>query len=318
MSNLTLGAAIEGFLTDKIGENRSLRTIEFYQLCLGHLRQYFGADCPIEAITLDQLRKWRAELKTRGTIYATHPSRPVENKPISAFTLHAYVRSARILFKWLFDDGKIETNTAERFELPKLPRDVYKGLSVTDMRRMIEAARINARDYAIVLFLADTCCRVGGLVSLRLSSLGLDTGRAIVHEKGDEERAVFMVPETVDAMQAWLNERPCVDHDFVFLSEATNGTNCKPLRPNGVHQLMERLAKRAGVAGRVGPHQWRHGGARAMIQRGAPLSVVADVLGHADTGTTFRFYSSLGTEQLRVEHSKYSWRAEAGHERLHD
>lgn len=318
MSDLTLATAVDDFMTYQIGGNRSPKTIEFYRYMLGKFVERFGADCPIESITLDQLRKWRADLKTHGTMYDHHQYREPINKPISPFTLHAYVRSTRILFKWLFDDGKIAVNVAERFELPKLPRDAYKGMSVANMTRMIEAARDSVRDYAIVLFLADTCCRVGGLISLRLSVLDLASGRAIVREKGSEERTVYMVPETVKAMQAWLNVRPCVDHDYVFVSATTHGHHGAPMTVSGINQIMEKLATKAGVEGRVSPHQWRHGGARAMLQNGAPLSVVADVLGHADAGTTFRFYSSLGTEQLKRQHNKYSWRNEAGHDHIYD
>ena len=305
--SITLDEAIEMYVTYLVGANRSPQTIGWYKFMLRSLTRFINGSMPIEAITIADLRKWQESLASKQEIYTEHPTRPSKSKQLSVYSLHGYVRTVRIFFRWLFEEGHLPKSPAARLELPKLPRGGFKGMNEGDMRKIINSTKSNARDNALVLFLADTYCRVGGLVALKIADLDLNTGYATVHEKGLETRTVYMRAITVKAMRKWLRERPKVDHDYVFVSTSSNSTFGKQMTGSGVYELITRLAANAGVEGRSGPHQWRHGGARAMIQRGAPLSVVAELLGHADVGTTWRFYSSLGSERLKVEHKKYSW-----------
>jgi integrase/recombinase XerD len=103
-------------------------------------------------------------------------------------------------------------------------------------------------------------------------------------------------------MRTWLVLRPHVEHDFVLV-----GRLGEPLTTNGIYQVIKRLAKIAGVTGKFGPHSWRHGGARAMIADGVPLSVVAQFLGHTDESMTKDFYADLDDEELKAIHSRHTW-----------
>ena len=172
------------------------------------------------------------------------------------------------------------------------------------MRAIIDVA-FTARDRALVFFLADTLARVGGVCHLKIEDLDLDAGQAFVHEKGQEAREVYLSGRAVDALRDWLKERPAVEHDFVFTSEKTS----RPLKEGGVFQAIERLAKSARRYREVWAASVETRRPRNMIQNGAPLSVVAQILGHADIGVTWRFYAQLGGPQLQKAHAEYghSW-----------
>ena len=282
---------------------KSAQTVVWYRRRLSSLVTFLG-DVPAESVSTDDLRRWRAGLAARTTRYESHPFR---HQPLagglSPFTLHGYVRAARRWFAWLAEEGVLPSSPAVRLELPRLPRAGRKGLSQLDMQRMIEAARAGgiARDYALVMFLACSLCRVGGLVGLRLGDLDLGRGRALVREKGEKERTVYLERHAVNALRAWLVLRPEVANDFVFV-----GRRGQAMTGNGVYQVLKRLAAVAGVK-KFNPHAWRHGGARAMKLAGAPTGVVRQILGHEDERVTEAFYGDLDDEELAACHAQYTW-----------
>jgi len=136
----------------------------------------FLGDSELEKVTVDDLRRFHAGLEARD---------------LSAFTVRAHLRAIKIFFRWCAEEGLLESDPSRRLKLPRAPDQEPKAISREDVERMIEAA-LTARDRAIVEFLADTGCRVGGLVGLRLSDLDLERGRAVVREKGQRCRTVYL------------------------------------------------------------------------------------------------------------------------------
>ena len=285
--------ALERFLLSLTGV-ASPATVDWYRRRLSSLVEFLG-DVEVERVPVHDLRRWRVSLCERTSKYCDHPLRPEKEGGLSQYTLHGYVRAARRWFKWLKDEGVAEVNPAQRLELPKLPKGGRKGLSQLDMQRILDVARDRGipRDYALVTFLADTMCRVGGLVDLHVDDLDLERGRATVHEKGDKERPVYLEQRAINALRAWLMVRPDADDDHVFLNRYK-----KPLTTNGAYQVLKRLAKAAGVTVKWNPHSWRHGGARAMLKRGVSLGVVSQFLGHESVQVTKDFYNDLDDEEL--------------------
>ncbi|MCC7360538.1 MAG: tyrosine-type recombinase/integrase [Anaerolineales bacterium] len=280
--NTTEGIAL--FLTALRGV-KSPATVEWYENRLVELSKAFGA-CPVDSITTDDLRAWRSTQSQRA---------------ISAWTLHGNVRAAKRFFKWLVEEGHLQSSGAARLELPHLPMDPAPGIAKSDMQKMIRAAADNLRDYALCKFLADSAARVGGLVSLRIENLDFETGRATVREKGSKSRTVYFSRSTGLALLRYLGGRK---HGPVFLDVRQRG---EPLTVSGVYQLLQRLARRCGVEHKFNPHAWRHGVARRWLQeRGANLGVVSQLLGHADVGVTVKFYGTFADEDLRRAHQKYT------------
>jgi site-specific recombinase XerD len=233
---------------------------------------------------------------------------------LSAETIRGHVRACRRFFRWLKEEGYLDTNVAKRLEQPPKPIRTRKGIKVSDRNAMIREAELSPRDYALTLFLADTGCRVAGVVGLKLGDLDLENGTAEVFEKGrggnKKARLVFFVEKTKRAMEAWLEVRPATPGcDFVFLATGKGGRISNPhgLKESGVYQVLKRLAKKAGVTSGFNPHNWRHGAARGMIKNGASLIEVCQLLGHSSVTVTGDFYGTFDEEELRESHREYSW-----------
>lgn len=256
-------------------------------------------------ISESDLRQAWIELIGRQERWKNHPGRPSARGGLSPYTLAGYVRAWRAFFKWCVDRGYADRNPARAIKKPSLPDEPPKALLPEDLKLMLDASKDDARDYAILCFLADTGCRVGGLVSLTLGDLDLRNGRAIVREKGrngsKRTRTVYMKPRTVSAVREYLKVRPSADNDRVFIGARG------PLSEGGVYGMLKRLARRCGAKGRWNPHAFRHGFARAAVENGADLTHVSQLLGHRDIGVTARFYARWADDELKRKHREVSW-----------
>ena len=299
---MKLSESIEALAVATIADGRSAPTVEDYRRKLGYLLTFLG-DRPVEGVTVADLRGYVADMRSRSTLYAGHGFKTEHAGGLATATLATRIRAMKRLFKWLNEEGVIADNPAQRIKMPRLARgERPKAISEGDFQRILEAASGSARDYALVLFLADTGCRRGGLVGLTLSDLDLGNGRAWVTEKGNKRRAVFLSGLTITAVSAWLSARPAAGHPFVWLSE----TSGEPLTGDGVAQVLQRLGKAAGCTGPHGAHSFRHEFARQWILSGGDMGTLADVMGHADVQTTFNAYAVFSQNELQAEHAKHS------------
>lgn len=298
---------IDRYLRDMQDRRRSSQTVIWYEKRLRPLR---CLDQLIETISLTDLDQIYLRLSTQTTQYAfnrsSHP--PIEHKPLSPATLRGYVRGWRAFFNWLIDRGVIDCSPARKLKLTIIPAQPPKAISRADMERIVEAARQSStRDYAICCILADSACRVGGLCNITLDNLDLDRAQAVVIEKG-QLRFLLFTERTIEAIRAYLIDRPSAPYPELFI-----GQKLIPLKPGGIHSLLDRLAISAGVSDRHNPHAWRHGWARAALEAKADISDVAHVLGHRQIQTTYQFYGRWTTGELHQIHDRLTWLpAEAG------
>lgn len=305
---MLLSEAQQVFELALIGEV-SPATIRWYRQRVGSLVKCLG-DVDIERITVDDLRRWRAWLVGRSERYADHPTRPDLPGRLSPWTVNNHVRGVRRFFRWLVEEGHLERNPAERVKPPPLPDEPPKDLNQADLDRLLAAARASGpRNYAIICFLADTGCRVGGLAGLRLDDLDLERRQATVREKGrggSKARDVYFSHKTAQALQAWLDIRPRTGERYVFLGQRG------PLTESGIYQVLKRLARRVGITGRWNPHSFRYGWARGALRKGADLGTVSQLLGHSDISVTARFYARWADPELAERQRKFSWLNSAG------
>lgn len=291
----------------------SPRTVQWYRQKLQPLAWSLG-DCHIEEVNTHMLRTWRADLANQDKRYIDHPNREPQEGGLSWFTLHGHVRACRRFFKWLEEEELLKENPAKRLDLPPKPKKVRKGIRENDRDLIIEQAKGNPRDYAMVLFLADTACRAAGLAGLKISDLDLVSGVAVVNEKGrggnKKARLVYFGNRTKRALKEWLEVRPSEQKcPFVFINTGKGGTINKThgLSVSGVYQVLKRLAKDAGVEEGFNPHNWRHGAARGMIKNGASLIEVCQLLGHSSVTVTGDFYGTFSEDELKESHRAYAW-----------
>jgi len=192
-------------------------------------------------------------------------------------------------------------------ELPKVPRGVPKALSEADVERLLGSVigdePLPRRDRAILEVLYGTGLRISELVGLSLADLDLDAGLLRAFGKGSKERIVPIGRFATAALVAWLGEggRPEMepqrwarrgDSEAIFLN--TRGGR---LSRQGAWMVVHRAGERCGLAGRLSPHVLRHSCATHMLDHGADIRTVQELLGHASITTT-QVYTKVSTERL--------------------
>ena len=219
-------------------------------------------------------------------------------------TIARHVASLRRYFDWLRRRGRIEVDPSARLSAPtadgRLPRVLRRdeieillddGPPPTD--DPVEAA-IAQRDTAVLEILYGSGLRVSELCGLRQRDIDLDRTRLTVLGKGSKERTVPLSPPAVDALHTWLRagrdvlattESPA---DSVFLNR-----RARPLSPRDVRRSLDRRAD-----GPTNPHALRHTFATHLLDGGADLRAVQELLGHADLATT-QLYTHVSRERLR-------------------
>lgn len=267
---------------------------------LGSLLNELG-NVDVTEITITDLRKWRKTVFSRQTKYGGH--RPLEEGELSPATKQGYIRALRRFFKWMTEEGFIENDLSQRLRMPPLPSQPPKAVALADMKALLrEAQDSSVRDLAIVYFLADTGCRVGGLCSLTMDRLFLSERKAEVREKGrggfGKSRWVYFGVDTHYALTEYLAERSYDAGSAVFLGRQGQ------LSENGVYQVLKRLAKKAGINGRFNPHAFRHAAARNWLKSGGNLSVVSQLLGHSSVLVTSQFYARWADNELQSWHNR--------------
>lgn len=312
---MRLSDAVEVYVQSRHGLV-SAKTETNYRHSLAVLLAFLH-DPEVETVTLDHLRAFRSDLFDRRERYASGSPRPRKSGGLSVWSIATHIRIARLLFRWLQVEGHLATNPAARLQIPDVGNEPPKGIAEGDLVKMFDAAKSSPRDYALLLFLADTGCRIGGVVGLTLSDLDLDERCALVREKGKHGRkrvrAVFFNSPTAEALDVWLQARAALPGasrtDRVFIGHKG------PLTANGVYQMVERVGEMAGVEGRCNPHSFRHGLARALLERGLDMGRVSRILGHTDVRITARFYGVFSQKELAEAHARYSWIQDAPEEK---
>jgi site-specific recombinase XerD len=305
---MLLSEAIEALAIATIADGRSQRTVGDYRQKLGALLAFLG-DVPIDQIAAADLRRWIAELRTRGRRWLEHPHRPPTEGGLSQASVAGYVRAAKRLFSFLHEEELLAANPARRIKGSKPKRGEPKGISREDLRLLLRATAGDEpnqiRNHALITFLADTGCRVGGLVGLRLADVDLEARTALVIEKGEKPRRLFFSDTTRIALHRWLAVRPEASTDHLWIKLGDRGPG-EVITTQAVREVLRRLKASAGVTGPCNPHAFRHGFAREYLLSGGDMGTLADILGHADIATTWQSYAIFRTAELAEKHAKHS------------
>ena len=201
---------------------------------------------------------------------------------------------------------------SERIESPKLGRTLPSVLTVAEVERLLGAPNTDEplaiRDRALLEFAYATGARVSELVGLRLQDVFYEEGLARVFGKGSKERVIPVGRRALGAVALYAREiRPTLDRGqgkgLVFLN--ARGT---PLSRVGAWTVIKRAARTAGIAKRVTPHTLRHTFATHLLEGGADLRAVQEMLGHADLATT-QLYTHVDRDYLRSVHKQFHPRA---------
>ena len=312
---VTVDIALTEFLMACRADGLKPITIRWYSAMLTPVTAAL-AGLPVGQVTTNHLRAYVVKLRERHA-YQDAPQRAEQSTGLSAASLQSHHRALSRFFGWCRDEYALASNPMDRIRMPKTPRKEPKAVSLADLKRLLDATgddRAGSRDRAILLFLADTGCRVGGLLGLKPADVDLDRGRAVVYEKGDRTRVVPFTRFTGQMLRAWLAVRPLQATTlFCGLSDQKRAT---PLTYAGVYQILLRLKRKAGVQGRVNPHSFRHGFAREYLINGGDLATLAQLMGHTNITVTASYYAIFTMRELEERHHQFSpiakWEAGGG------
>ena len=214
----------------------------------------------------------------------------------------------RTYFSFLMEEGVLESDPTEGLQSPRVARPLPEVLDAAAVAALLEAPRVDSsvhwRDRAILEFLYATGVRVSELVGLLLTNLDLEEGLCTVFGKGSKERMVPLGRPACAALSRYLHEvRPALEkgkgRGYVFLNQRG-----RPLSRTAVWKIVKAAARLAGIEGSVSPHVLRHTYATHLLEGGADLVAVQELLGHADISTT-QIYMHLDLQYLRDVHRKY-------------
>ncbi len=214
----------------------------------------------------------------------------------------------RMFFRFLWAEGHIEKDTTSLIESPKLSHRLPSVMNVSEVNRLLSAppkdTRFGARDRAIREVFYATGASVSEVCALRLSSANLDYGFVRCFGKGSKERIVPIGKPAVAAVRRYLTvSRPGFvkrrQSDYLFVSRSG-----KPLSRIQLWRLVRKYAMKAGVRGSTHPHVLRHSFATHMIERGADLRVVQEMLGHVSIATT-QIYTHTDQRRLKSIHKRF-------------
>jgi len=256
-----------------------------------------GASAPID-VTPRLLREFVYQLKDLG---------------LSPSSIRRNVSAVRSYFRFLIGDGHLIRDPSERLDTPQRWRTLPEVLSVDEIRKLLAAPTMDDslyfRDRAMLEVAYGAGLRVSEWIGIGVKDVWLDEGLVRVFGKGSKERLVPIGRNAIAALAIYLRElRPRLEKragarrgsgGSLFLN--ARGASLSRM---GAWKILAKHVKRAGITKRVSPHTLRHSFATHLLEGGADLRAVQEMLGHADISTT-QIYTHVDREYLRQVHRRY-------------
>lgn len=251
------------------------------------MSSYFGDDQEPVSLNSEKLREYVRQLADIG---------------MSPASQSRIVSSIRAFYKYFLLEDILDFNPAELLETPKLRKKLPDTLSIEDVKLILDAVDLSdpngERNRAILEVLYGAGLRVTELCTLKISNIYMNKGFLRVTGKGDKERLVPLGGEAVKRLTIYLNEvrvhqtvKPGQE-DVVFLNSRGSG-----LSRVMIFNIVKMTAAKAGIKKRISPHTFRHSFASHLVQGGADLRAVQEMLGH-ESITTTEIYTHLDRQYL--------------------
>lgn len=268
----------------------SRHTAEGYLTDVRHLTEFAEARAiPVERISRDHIISLLCDLQEMG---------------ISARSQARMIAGIRSFFKFMRMEGYIEEDPSALIESPHIGRKLPDVLAVEEIDAMVAAIppdkQESLRNHAMIETLYGSGLRVSELIGLRISRLALDEGFTMVEGKGEKQRIVPLSPVAIELISAYMEVRAegpikREGSDILFLNRRG-----APLTRVMVFYVIRDLAAAAGINKKVSPHTLRHSFATHLLEGGANLRAIQEMLGHESIATT-EIYLHLDRNRLRTE-----------------
>jgi integrase/recombinase XerD len=302
----TAGAAaaderLQRFLLDRFADfltleqGNSARTLEAYARDVARLCEFAiarGVSAPAQ-VTSRLLRDFVYHLKDVG---------------LAPASIRRNISSIRTYYRFLLADGHVTQDPSERLDAPARWRTLPEVLTVAEVTRLLEAPSLDDplvfRDRAMLELGYGAGLRVSEWIGIGVRDVLLEDKLVRVFGKGSKERLVPIGRSAIGAVATYLAElRPRLERGggrgVLFLN-----ARGEPLSRMGAWKILARYVERAGIEKHVSPHTLRHSFATHLLEGGADLRAVQEMLGHADISTT-QIYTHIDREYLRQVHRQF-------------
>ncbi len=283
-------------------QNASVHTIRNYLSDLEQLYGFLGGEKPPRGITRTDIRRFVIDLQKRGS---------------SSRTIARKIASVRSYLRFLAEEGIIRSNPAEGLPLPRQKKKLPEFLEIKETAELIESPDtkkpLGLRDRAILETLYSTGIRVGELVALRMDSVDFIAGLVRVSGKGRKQRVVPIGEKAIDALNKYLKRRgellaktkkDITQNKNALFLDCWGGR----LTARSVCRLVDKYITAAGKRTGISPHTLRHSFATHLLNAGADLRTVQELLGHSNLATT-QVYTHVTTTRLKSVYEKAHPRA---------
>ena len=232
-------------------------------------------------------------------------------------TVSRKISSLRTFYKYLFTEKKVDTNPADNLNSPKRPRNLPKFLSTYEVEQILNNTNIDTpagfRNKAILELLWATGMRISELSGLNFEDLNLEENEIRVFGKGAKERIILVSDRAKSYLERYIESaRPLVAKGYeVDTDESSpvfiNNTGYR-LQPRTVRNVINDIVEKIDLPKHVTPHVFRHSFATHLIENGADLRVVQELLGHASISNT-QIYTHISSQHLKEVYNETHPRA---------
>ena len=289
---MLLLSAIPQFATFlRTERNLAPRTIAAYTYDLERFATWAQAQLNRD-VRVDQVETWLLK-EYLATMVEDHHLKPTSQSRI--------VSTLRVFFRWLVEDGRIESNPAKSLRTPKKGRKLPLYLTPGEARALAAAPSeeddpaLQLRDETILILLLLTGMRLSEIVGLDVGDWDLEGGTLKVLGKGRKERLIPLNPAAAAALDRWVRGRwrPMDDCRALFL--ARDGSR---ISPRSIQHAVKKAVKRRGLDPRISPHKLRHTFATTLYAEATELRDIQDLLGHANIAST-SVYTHTNVDRIR-------------------
>ena len=232
----------------------------------------------------------------------------LKKEKLSAKTIVRNLVAIRTFFRFLVQEGILETNPVEDLESPKVAKTLPEILTLKEIEQLLEQPNLQTplgmRDRAMLEILYATGMRVSELTHLPTHQVNLEGGYVLLYGKGSKERIVPLGSEAIKRVTLYLKESRGIlakgkESPSLFINRSGKG-----MSRQGLWKNLKNYTRRAGLRKRITPHLLRHSFASHLLEGGADLRSVQMMLGHADISST-QIYTHVTGERLKKIHQRY-------------
>ena len=276
----------------------SENTVSGYANDLSQLQEMIGSECNITQVTKESLLLCIGEQTRR------HKSAASVNRFIAAF---------RTLFSYAYQLGYLKQNPALEIRTVKAKKHLPNFMTETEVQTLVEEPKVNEllwekRDSAIFAMLYSSGCRISELTNIKLSDFARNGHSAFVRGKGNKTREVFFGDKAFSALQEYLKDRKKLLESFggenstdrLFINQ-----HGQPITVGGMRYIITRYSGKDGTNHHVNPHAFRHTFATTMLNNGADVRIVQELLGHSNISTTQRYTHITKEHLIDVYHTAH-------------